>query len=207
MGHTGHVYTPGNFGIDTVIERTVEGKKISDTIYHTLGTTNFVSHLNKPVDLSKDYPRKTLVINFFTTAPSASSDKLTYHIAHIQEGFKLKKHDTSIQMISIGVNPAVDSVAAMRAYANSHTLDHDTWTFITASQQELYRVAKNELFLPNANRLLKNEVPNEIILIDKYRNIRGYYNGLDSSQVKKCIDDVAIMMVEKNKIHEKKSRE
>ena len=127
-------------------------------------------------------------------------------MSHIQEGFKLKKHDTSIQLISIAVNPEIDKLEALRAYANEHTLDHDTWTFLTSTQEELERVTLKELMIPGLSWTEKNKVPNEIVLVDKYRNIRGYYNGLDSMQVKKCIDDVAIMMVEKNKIHEKKKR-
>ena len=127
-------------------------------------------------------------------------------MSHIQQGFKLKKHDTSIQLLSIAVNPEIDQLDAIRTYANQHTLDHDTWTFLTSTQAELERVSINELMIPGLDWAQKNKVPNEIVLVDKYHNIRGYYNGLDSMQVKKCIDDIAILMVEKNKIHEKNKR-
>ncbi len=207
-GHTGHVAMPGYVGIDTVLQKTVDGKTQLDTVYHQVGKTNFMSHLNKPVDLSTSYPRETLVINYFTTGESKASDKLTYHLSHIQKGFKLKKHDTSLQLISIAVDPENDNLEAMRTFANKYTLDHDTWTFIKGTQSEVEQVAKNEFFLPNNEiELLKqNKVPGTIVLIDKYQNIRGHYNGLDSMDVKRCIDDIAFMMVEKNKIHEKSRR-
>lgn len=205
-GHDGHVAVPKNYGIDTVITKTVDGETVIDTLYHTMGETNFLSHLNKRVDLSTDYPRETLVLNFFTTGDNANSDKLAYHMKRIQAGFKLKKHDTSIQLISIASNPEIDSLEALRNYANEHTLDHDTWTFLTGAKEEIMRVVANDLFLPQLSSLEKNSVPTDIILIDKYRNIRGYYDGLDSMEIKRCIDDVALLMVEKNKIHEKKSR-
>ena len=204
-GHTGHVAVPKNYGIDSVRTIVADGVTTADTIYHTIGKTNFTSHLNKAVDLSADYPRETLVINFFTTEDTKESNKLTYHMSRIQAGFKSKKHDTSIQLISIAINPAADSLASVRAYANEHSLDHDTWTFVMTDTNELKRFAKGELFLKEEDMLRPN-YHTQIVLVDKYRNIRGYYNGLDSMEVKNCIDDIALLMVEKNKIHEKSRR-
>lgn len=204
-GHDGHVAVPGNYGIDSVIQTMVDGEKQFDTVYHTIEQTAFTSHLNKPVDLSSDYPEETLVINFFTTADSAESNVLTYHMGRIQSGFKLKKHDTHLQLVSIATNPKADSLESLRAYANKHTLDHDTWSFVMATPNEVKRVAQEELFLEEAE-ILRADFKTQIVLVDKYRNIRGYYNGLDSMEIKRCIDDIALLMVEKNKIHEKSRR-
>lgn len=203
-GHDGHVAVPKNYGVDSVVEKMVDGKKQYDTIYHTVGKTNFLSHLNKPVDIATDYPGKTLIINFFTTGEDASSDRLTYHMSRIQSGFKLKKNDTSIQLLSVATDPSLDDLPAMRAYANKHTLDHDTWTFLMADSSEVNRVAMEELRLRDIDP--SKDYKAQIVMLDKYHNIRGYYNGLDSMDIKRCIDDVALLMVEKNKIHEKSRR-
>ncbi len=203
-GHTGHVAVPQHFGIDTVITKNVDGKELADTIYHTIGRTQLLSHLNKTVDLKEDFDRKTLVINFFSISDSSTrSDKLSYHMGRIQKGFKMKKHDSAVQLLSIAIFPEKDSLQSIRTYANEHTLDHDTWTFLRGSNEEIERIAKKEFFMQDFSPN-QNGVPADIILIDKYRNIRGYYNGLDSLDIIRCIDDIAILMVEKNKIHEKK---
>lgn len=204
-GHTGHVKVPGNFGIDTVIEKTVEGKTVYDTVFHTIQDNSFISHLNDSVNLATDYPRKMLLINFFSTADTGLTKTLTYHMRHIQQGFKLKKTDTSLQLISIATQPVIDDVQAIRKFANEQSHDHDTWTFLTADTNQITDFAINELFLKEFNTANSKGNQN-IVLVDKFRNIRAYYNGLDSIDIKRCIDDIAVMMVEKNKIHEKKKR-
>ena len=204
-GHTGHVYAPPHFGIDSVLETKSDGVTQYDTIYHQIQNAVFTNHLNQSVNLSTDYPRRMLVIGFFDTENKTVSDKISYHLGHIQNGFRLKKTDTSIQMISISCGNPDDNLKAVRAYANKETHDHDTWAFLLSDSAKTARFAKEELFLTQGDQLRK-DYHSQLILVDKYRNIRGYYNGLDSMQVKDCIDDMAIMMVEKNKIHEKKKR-
>ena len=196
-GHTGHVKVPGNFGVDSVIEKTVDGKKVYDTIYHTIQDNSFISHLNDSVNLAKDYTRKMLLINFFSTADSEISKTLTYHMRHIQQGFKLKKTDTAIQLISIATKPEKDNVPAIRTYANENTHDHDTWTFLTGDSSKINQFVTSELFLSDYTSPENQDVKHQIVLVDKYRNIRAYYNGLDSMQIKQCIDDIATLMVEK----------
>jgi len=60
-------------------------------------------------------------------------------------------------------------------------------------------------YLQNELELQKNDY-SKIVLIDKYRNIRGYYNGLDSNNVRLCAEDISYLMVEKNLYHEKNRR-
>jgi protein SCO1/2 len=204
-GHTGHVYAPPHYGIDSIRETTQDGVTQYDTVFHQIQNAVFTNHLNEEVNLSTDYPRRMLVISFFDTKNKLVSDKISYHIGHIQNGFRLKKTDTSIQMVSISTGNPSDDLPTVRAYANSNTYDHDTWDFLLSDSTKTARFAKEELFLSD-NDQLRKDYKSQIILVDKYRNIRGYYDGLDSMQVKDCIDDMAIMMVEKNKIHEKKKR-
>lgn len=205
-GHTGHIKRPPNYAVDSVIQKTVDGELVNDTIWHTVKNQAFISHLNDTVRIGNDFPGKMLLVNFFKTTDTANSALLTYHMKMLQKGFK--KRDTSMQLVSISIDPFNDQVEMLRDYANTHSTDHDTWTFITTSQNELYTFAKDELRLEvskNEEKVIL-EQPNEIVLLDKYRNIRGYYDGLDSMDVKRCIDEMAVIMVEKNRIHEKSRR-
>lgn len=206
-GHTGHIKRPPNFGVDSVVQITIDGETVNDTIWHTVKNQAFISHLNDTVRIGDDFPGKMLIVNFFRTSDTVNSALLTYHMKMLQKGFK--KRDTSMQLVSISVDPFADKVEVLRDFANTHSTDHDTWTFITAAESALYDFAKNELRLDvatNENEENGFNQPNEIVLLDKYRNIRGYYNGLDSMEVKRCIDEMAVIMVEKNRIHEKSRR-
>jgi len=205
-GHTGHIKRPGNFGVDSVIQNTVDGKVVNDTIWHTIKNQTFINHLNDTVHIATDFPGKMLLVNFFKTTDTVNGALLTYHMSMLQKGFK--KRDTSMQLISISVDPFTDNVETLRKCANTHSTDHDSWTFMTGDQKEVYNFAKEELQLELAEVTDERGfvAPNDIVLLDKYRNIRGYYNGLDSMEVKRCIDEMAVIMVEKNRIHEKSRR-
>jgi len=205
-GHTGHVAVPGNYGMDTVIETVVDGQKQYDTVYHTMQDNHFISHLGDSINLAKDFNGKILIINFFNSFDEPNSEKLSYHMSHIQKGFQSKKTDTAIQLISISTGHPEENIQSIREYADSKTHNHDSWTFLLSSQAYANEFASNELFPDRTVSIEKYHPLKQIILIDKFRNIRGYYNGLDSMEIKRCIDDVAFMMVEKNKIHERKRR-
>jgi len=198
-GHDGHVKVPKHYGVDTVIN--------GDTIYHTIQDNEFVNHLKDTVNLAKDFPRKMLIIGFFNTHNHPVSDKISYHMGQIQQGFKLKKTDTAIHLVSISAGHPNDDLERIRNYADAYTHDHDSWSFLlNDSLIQVNQFVDQELF-PNKDVWMEKYQPlKEIVLIDKYRNIRGYYNGLDSMEIKRCIDDIALLMVEKNKIHEKKKR-
>lgn len=204
-GHTGHVKVPGNYVIDTVLERTVEGKKVTDTIYHTIQDNAFINHLNDTANLATDFTRKMLLINFIDTRGVAEDDKRSGYMGHIQQGFKLKKTDTALQLISVSVNPD-ETLSSLRDYANRFTNDHDTWDFLMGNLDTIAKFARTELGLSDIRKTNVKLGRQNLVLVDKYRNIRGYYNTNDSMRVKHCIDDIAVMMVEKNKIHEKKKR-
>ena len=119
-----------------------------------------------------------------------------------------KKNDSSMRFVSISVDPATDSVPRLRAYADKVHANHDKWFFTTGDKQAIYHYARKELDLQlvdgdgGADDFIH---PEQFVLLDKYRNIRGYYNGLDSEKVRLCAEDITYLMLEKNKKHEKRS--
>jgi len=36
-----------------------------------------------------------------------------------------------------------------------------------------------------------------LVLIDKQRYVRGYYNGLDTAELRKCADDIGLLSMQK----------
>jgi protein SCO1/2 len=126
-------------------------------------------------------------------------------MALLQRAFRKterRSNDTIMQLISITVNPERDSFPAMRAYANRYNANHDHWWFLTGSKKDIYDYARNELHVSvqpgdgGADDFIHTE---KIVLLDKERYIRGYYNGLDSIDMKRCADDIVLLSMQKNK--------
>ncbi len=196
---------PSHYGVDSVIEKTENGETITDTVFHMMQDNQFVTHLNRSVNLAKDYKGQMLIINFIDTRDTVRGNKLSDYMGHIQKGFKLKKTDSAIQLITFSLNP-YENLQSLRTYADQFTHDHDSWHFLIGTKDSIKRFAENELFLTDFADSSNSSTLEKLVLVDKYRNIRGYYDTKDSMQVKYCIDDIAFMMVEKNKIHERKKR-
>lgn len=206
-GHNGHIALPKVYGVDRVDSVLADGKMRYDTTWHTCNDLQLISQLGDTVRLNETFAGKILVVNFFFTSCQTVCPIQTKNMKLMNKAFK--KNDTSIRFISITVDPLNDSVPVMRAYANRQEPNHDKWIFGTGSKEAIYHYARKDLMLElPANDNLENDFihPEQFVLIDKYRNIRGYYNGLDSNDIRRCAEDIAYLMVEKNRLHEKRKR-
>lgn len=196
----GKIKIPAYYRPEQISKVTRDGKTVNDTLFHQVKDLTLTNQLGQQVSLNKDLRGKILVIDFiFTTCPTVCP-RLSAHMNELQKAY-LKKNPDLVQFISISVDPARDSVPALRAYADRYGADHDRWWFLTGNQDSIFDYAKNELGL-----LLQNaDVPGDfvhsekMILLDTARNIRGYFNGLDKAETKKIADDIYILSVEKRK--------
>jgi len=72
---------------------------------------------------------------------------------------------------------------------------------LTGEKEEIYSIATKEF---KAN-IADTEIDTNFIhtqyffLLDKDRVVRGWYNGLDSTNLNKLADDVVLLMLEKDK--------
>jgi protein SCO1/2 len=206
-GHDGHFTLPKYYGIDKIDTQMVDGKQKIDTIYHTVKDLTLVSQLGDTVSLNETLKGKILVVNFFFTSCQTICPELTKNMKLLNKAFL--KNDSVARFVSISVDPENDSVPKLRAYADKYHANHDKWYFLTGSKEAIYNYARYELKLDlvEGNGDKDDFIhPEQFTLLDKYRNIRGYYNGLDSDKVRLCAEDIAYLQVEKNKLHEKKKR-
>jgi protein SCO1/2 len=118
----------------------------------------------------------------------------------LQDAFT--KTDTIVRFVSFTVDPKRDSAARLKAYADKYNVNHDTWWFLTGPKNEIYDIALNEF---KASVAQEEGVDTNFIhtdkffLLDKNRVVRGWYSGLDSAHLDKLVDDVILLMMERDK--------
>lgn len=189
---------PGYYRPVSVDSHKVKDRMLYDTVYYKLNDIDLVNQLGHKVNLNEDLRGKILVINFFFTKCPTVCPQLTNNVRRVVKAFD-KKNTDIVQFLSISVDPN-DSVPALRAYADQFTTQHDRWWFLTGDKTSIYNFAKNELGL-----VLDAETPEDfmhsqqVVLVDTFRNIRGYYDGLDPNSFSKCGDDVVMLKLEKRK--------
>ena len=78
---------------------------------------------------------------------------------------------------------------------------HDNWWFLTGNKKDIYQFAFEEL---KVDQFSEEPVSpdfvhtSRFVLIDKAFKVRGYYNGLDSAEMKKLARDIGLLMLEKD---------
>ncbi len=206
------VIMPRHYLLDTVVEKEVRGKQVSDSIWHTTKNIRLVNQLGDTVNLY-DQRGKIIILDFFFTSCGSICPKLTHNMAKLQQSFikggdtRKKQVDTTIvQFMSISVDPERDKVPVLREYANKMDVNSDNWWLLTGNRDSIYNFAFEEMKVDKFSMEPVNPDfvhTSRFILIDKNMQVRGYYNGLDSASILKLAKDVGYIMLEKD--HGRKS--
>lgn len=189
-------------GIDTVVE---DGTTYYDSIYHKVADVQLTNQLGKDVAINKDLADKIVVVNFFFTTCPTICPKLTQHVKMLQQAFK--KNDTTVHLVSITVDPERDSFPALRDYSERYDVDHDHWWMMTGERAEIYNYARNELHvvMSEGGQGVEDFIHTQkLVLLDKERHIRGYYDGLDTAELRRCADDIILLTMEKKRKHRRR---
>ncbi len=196
---SGKIQFPGYHRVDKVDSTERAGAWIYDTVFHRLNDLVGWNQLGEQVSLNQDLKGKVLVLDFIFTTCRSTCPRLSASMQMLQKSYE-KKLPEWVQFISISVDPDRDSVPVLREYANRYTKEHDEWWFLTGNRDAIFNYAKNELglILSEADEPGAMVHSNKLVLIDSFRYIRGYYDGLDTLEMRKLADDIAILYLEKN---------
>jgi len=195
---TDAVTMPRRYFYDTVITANKDGKMEFDTVWHKVRNFKLKNQLGKEVELDS-LNGKIIVADFFFTHCPSICPNLTKNMKRLQDMFN--KTDTIVQFLSFSVDPKRDTVERLKTYADKFHVNHDTWWMLTGEKDEIYSIATKEF---KAN-IADTEIDTNFIhtqyffLLDKDRVVRGWYNGLDSTNLNKLADDVVLLMLEKDK--------
>jgi protein SCO1/2 len=199
-------FIPPRYHYDTVITKVQNGIQVTDTIWHSVKNITLQNQLGKSVSLS-DASGKILVVDFFFTHCVSICPKLTANMKRLQLALKAKDPkklvDTPfVQFLSLTVDPERDSAAQLKKYADRFNINHDTWWMLTGDKKTIYDFGMNEVKLgvPDPNGVDSNFIHSEyMVLLDRDRVVRGYYDGLDTMALSKLGEDIVFLMLEKDK--------
>ena len=199
---------PGRYYYDSVVSVIKDGKTINDTLWHGVTDFKFQNQLGNTVSMA-DLPGKVIVADFFFTHCPSICPKMTTNIRKLQDALSSKDqykqlNPAYIQFLSFSVDPERDSVSVLKAYGNKFSINPDSWWMLTGPKKEMYDFSINELKLGLADGegVDSNFIHTQkIVLLDKERVVRGYYNGLDSMDMNKLASDMVFIMLEKDKAY------
>jgi protein SCO1/2 len=179
-----------------IIEK--NGKTVTDTVWHKVKNIQFTNQLGKKVSLY-DLHGKIIVIDFFFSRCPSICPGLARSMKRLQDSFL--KNDSIVQFISISIDPAHDSVPQLRAFADRYNANHDSWWFVTGDKKEIYDFALNELKAGLADKDVDSSFihTENFFLLDSSFIVRGWYNGFDTIKQARLVQDIPLLMLEKDR--------
>ena len=188
---------PGRYFYDSVSVLKKNRKIIYDTAWHHVSNLEFTNQFGKKVSFA-DLKGKIIVLDFFFTRCPSICPRLAKAMKRLQNSFV--KNDSIVQFVSVSVDPVHDSVPELRKWAERFDVDPDSWWVVTGNRDSIYHFAINEIKADIADSNVDTAFihTENFFLLDKQRVIRGWYNGFDTIEQKKLVQDIPLLMLEKD---------
>ena len=179
------VYQPAMVSTD-LVDSTLQYKKK----YHKIADFSLANQ-NGDTITQEDYDGKIYVADFFFTTCQTICPIMTDHMVTIQNEIL---DDDEVMLLSHSVTPEIDSVAQLKRYAIEKGVIDSKWNLVTGEKKQIYDLARKSYL---AVKDIGDGGPFDMIhtenfmLIDKKRQIRGFYDGTDAEDMEKLLDDIA----------------
>ena len=184
------VYNPYDVNpklVDNSIQHVKKGHKIADF--------NLINQDGKTIT-QDDYKDKIYVANFFFTSCKNICPIMSSNMTVLQKEFL---NDDEIKLLSMSVTPVIDSVSVLKNYANKNGAIAKKWNLTTGDKKHIYNLARKSYMavLDEGDGGLQDFIHTEqFVLVDKKRQIRGYYDGTNSEDIKRLIGDIKVLKEE-----------
>ncbi len=190
---------PPHYVVQNVVHSEKNGSEHTDTIYHRMEPFSLVNQLGDTITL-RNIDGSLVLVNFFQTDDSLISAPVSKILEKMQRSFA--RSDTGLHILSISTDPGHDRVPELRKYADVHHANHDVWWFLNGPLSEVKDMATNDFKMT-----LKPHGPQQalsspkLVLLDRFQHVRGYYNALDSVDIRRCVHDLSLLMIEKERLN------
>lgn len=173
--------------VDSGVKHINRGHKIAD-----------FSLINQNGDTitQNDYEDKIYVADFFFTRCGTICPKMAKNMAILQQKFL---EDQEVRFLSMSVTPVMDSVPQLKKYAKEKGVNAKKWNVTTGKKTHIYALARKSFMavLDEGDGGVQDFIHTEqFVLVDKKKQIRGYYDGTDAKDMERIIDDILLLQAE-----------
>jgi len=186
------IYQPAQVNFE-LVDSTIQHQKK----YHTIANFKLVNQNGDSItqDFYKD---KIYVADFFFTTCQTICPIMTDHMYEIQ---KQTISDPEVLLLSHTVTPEIDSVEQLKRYAKKKLVYASKWNLVTGDKKQIYDLARTSYLAVKTNGdggpydMIHTE---NFVLIDKKKQIRGFYDGTDPKAIETLLDDIKVLKATDN---------
>ena len=160
--------------------------------YHKIADFKLVNQ-NGDTITNANYEDKIYVADFFFTTCMTICPIMTDHMVKIQERIK---NDPDVFLLSHTVMPRIDTVAQLKRYAEEKGVIDSKWNLVTGNKKQIYDLARKSYLAAKSEGdggkydMVHTE---NFVLVDKDRQIRGFYDGTNAEAIEELMEDIEIL--------------
>jgi len=181
------IYQPSQVNAE-MVDSTIQYKKK----YHTISNFSLINQ-NGEVITQENYKNKIYVADFFFTTCQTICPIMTKNMYDVQ---KRTLSDNEIMLLSHTVTPEIDTVAQLKRYAVEKGVNDSKWNLVTGDKKQIYELARKSYLAvkDNGNGGPFDMIHTEnFILVDKAKQIRGFYDGTNPEEIDRLMEDIKIL--------------
>jgi protein SCO1/2 len=171
-----------------LVDSTIQHKRK----YHKIADFSLINQNGKTIT-QNDYKDKIYVADFFFTTCQTICPIMTTNMADIQNEIL---NDDDVMLLSHSVTPKIDSVQQLKRYAIEKGVNDAKWNLVTGDKKQIYELARKSYLAvkTDGNGDEYDMIHTEnFMLIDKKRQIRGFYDGTNKEDISRLLDDIKIL--------------
>ncbi|NRD18423.1 SCO family protein [Winogradskyella eckloniae] len=179
-----NIYQPAGVSVE-LVDSTIQ----HIAKYHKIADFSLTNQNGKTIT-QDDYKDKIYVADFFFTTCPTICPIMTKNMAQIQKAIL---NDDEVMLLSHSVTPKIDSVAQLKKYAIEKGVIDRKWNLVTGDKKQIYKLARKSYLAvkTDGNGDAYDMIHTEnFMLIDKKRQIRGFYDGTNSEEIERLLDDI-----------------
>lgn len=181
------IYQPSMVNYE-MVDSTIQYKRK----YHEIADFELINQNGKTIT-QDDYKDKIYVADFFFTTCQTICPVMTDHMYQIQKEIL---NDDEVMLLSHSVTPKIDSVAQLKRYAKKKGVNDLKWNLVTGDKKHIYELARKSYLAvkTDGNGDAYDMIHTEnFMLIDKKRQIRGFYDGTNPEEINRLLEDIKIL--------------
>ena len=160
--------------------------------YHRIDDFSLTNQ-NKENITHFDYDDHIYVADFFFTTCPSICPIMTDNMVYLQS---LLAAYPDVKLLSFSVTPDIDTAEVLKQYAVEKGVDDRRWNMLTGDKKDIYKLARKSYLVvqEDGNGGEHDMIHTEnFMLIDKKRQIRGFYDGTDDLEIDRLLSDIEIL--------------
>ena len=184
------IYQPAQVNSELVDSTLLDKRK-----YHIIADFSLTNQ-NGEIVTQNNYTNKIYVADFFFTTCQTICPIMTDHMFQIQNEILT---DDEVMLLSHTVTPEIDSVEQLKRYAIEKGVVDRKWNLVTGDKKQIYDLARKSYLavktIGDGDQYDMIHTEN-FMLIDKSRQIRGFYDGTKAEDIERLLNDIKILKKE-----------